>query len=275
MVRIPLLSDPLGGDTLVSPGVAATQDLSPDPQDRPFRIGVWCLCQQDGTPARVVFQNQEVSIGRSKESNLILSLRSISKKHAVVRYHEGLLLLEDQGSINRSMINYQKVDHESVLRVGDRVHIGEFLLIFEVGPGVTLAPGSAPADPADESTSVKLGLRDQLALYEQYAETITQWTKAIGGTTLAARLRFFHTFALESFHEGLLGELFRNNNPRERLEIARLPAEQSATARAQIQRALAFLIESSKDAPPAEHQPALVQLTYAHYLMLLQQRARR
>lgn len=273
--RVPPSNEPSAGDTLNSAGAISfrlPEKLLAEPQ--PFQVGVWCLCQQDSALARAVFQTPEVSIGRSKENHLILSLRSISKRHAVVRYREGLLLLEDQGSINRTLVNYRKVEHETVIRVGDRVHLGEFLLWFDVGPGVPLAPGSSPAEASPESPAVKLGTRDQLALYDRYTETITQWTKSIGGVTLNDRLRTFFSFALESFHHGLLGEVFQPPTPRDRVELSRLPADYSTGSRSQIQRALAYLIETSSDAPPVEFQHALVQQNYSVYLMLLQQRAR-
>jgi hypothetical protein len=224
----------------------------------------------------VIFHGRDASIGRSKENHLILSLLSISKRHATIRYFEGLLLLKDHGSVNGVLVNYSKIEHEVAIRVGDKVHIGEFLLQFEVGDKVTLAPGSQPRWLLRDSSSiVEVNHRAQLEMYERYADAICRWTKSVAGTTMAERVQNFTAFAIESFNEELLGDIFQVPQGRPRVDVALLPADQCAAARSTFLRSFTYLVETAKDAPPAEHHGAVALLAYLGMMQALQQRSRR
>lgn len=64
------------------------------------------------------------SIGRSRQSSLHLSGRSISRQHAVLRYAQGRWFLQDQGSsvgtfVNGAQVQATELSNGDVLRIGD------------------------------------------------------------------------------------------------------------------------------------------------------------
>ncbi len=69
------------------------------------------------------FNQNEISIGRSRENALPLKGLGISRKHAIVSRENGKLLIRDLGSKNGTYVNQQKIN-ECELREGDLIEIG-------------------------------------------------------------------------------------------------------------------------------------------------------
>lgn len=78
----------------------------------------------------VSINKESYFIGRSKNNNLVLEDRSVSRKHAVINYLDGLLVISDLNSFKGVYINSQRVQ-EASLGDGDRIKIGDILMEFQ------------------------------------------------------------------------------------------------------------------------------------------------
>lgn len=71
-----------------------------------------------------------LTIGRSLDRTLCLSDRKVSRRHATVWEADGALHLRDDGSLNGTWLNDERIAVERSLRTGDRLRIGgsEFIV---------------------------------------------------------------------------------------------------------------------------------------------------
>lgn len=76
------------------------------------------------------FTQGRVVLGRGKETDLRIDDPNVSRKHAVIYWNEGRLMLNDLGSTNGTMVNGYPVT-STVLRPRDVVAIGESRLTVE------------------------------------------------------------------------------------------------------------------------------------------------
>jgi PAS domain-containing protein len=69
----------------------------------------------------------ENSIGRVSGNAVVLPSSRVSKKHCVLIYSNGQLVVRDQGSANGTFVN-GTLTRERNIRVGDRISVGEYVL---------------------------------------------------------------------------------------------------------------------------------------------------
>jgi pSer/pThr/pTyr-binding forkhead associated (FHA) protein len=93
-----------------------------------------------------------LTIGRSLDRALCLSDPKVSRQHATVWKVDGGLHLRDDGSLNGTWVNDQRIVAERSLRNGDRVRIGgsEFLVNPEQG-GFSATERHDASTPVSES----------------------------------------------------------------------------------------------------------------------------
>ncbi|MCX8037339.1 MAG: sigma 54-interacting transcriptional regulator [Candidatus Sumerlaeia bacterium] len=94
---------------------------------------------------RCNLEKEPVVIGRGRECTVQLRDPMVSRRHARVFFSKGAWWVEDLGSRNGTLVNGQKIVSAKVLRAGDRVEIGETVLVFESDEAV---PISVVADEA-------------------------------------------------------------------------------------------------------------------------------
>jgi FhaA, N-terminal domain/FHA domain len=81
---------------------------------------------------RVVVGPAGVTLGRSRQCDVVLSDPNVSREHAEVRPRGGSWVLTDLGSTNGSRINGRRIDRSEVVRPGDQIELGTTLLRFEL-----------------------------------------------------------------------------------------------------------------------------------------------
>lgn len=96
-----------------------------------------------------VLQEGETSIGRGIDNDVILADVSVSRKHVRVIRDGATITLRDLGSGNGSLVNGRKA-HVQQLAEGDRIEIGETILVLRV-------PGGAGDDAAQVATDASPG----------------------------------------------------------------------------------------------------------------------
>jgi pSer/pThr/pTyr-binding forkhead associated (FHA) protein len=70
-----------------------------------------------------------VRVGRHEENDIVLAGPTVSGRHAVVRREGSHVVIEDEGSLNGTFVNGERVE-QRLLEGGDRIQIGPHLLVF-------------------------------------------------------------------------------------------------------------------------------------------------
>lgn len=90
---------------------------------------------------------QDLSIGRGAGNQIRLMSKTVSRRHAVLKFEDGRWCIEDQGSANGTFVNETRLPFHVAhpLRHGDRISVGTETLVF-----------SWPADADDPESTDRL-----------------------------------------------------------------------------------------------------------------------
>jgi pSer/pThr/pTyr-binding forkhead associated (FHA) protein len=81
---------------------------------------------------RLVVGPTGVTLGRSRQCDVVLEDPNVSRQHAEIRPRGGSWVLTDLGSTNGSSVNGRRIDSPEVLKPGDEIEIGTSVITFEV-----------------------------------------------------------------------------------------------------------------------------------------------
>jgi hypothetical protein len=81
---------------------------------------------------RLVVGPAGVTLGRSRQADVVLNDPNVSRQHAEVRPRGGSWVLTDLGSTNGSRINGRSVEGSEVIKPGDEIELGSTSLRFEL-----------------------------------------------------------------------------------------------------------------------------------------------
>ena len=84
---------------------------------------------EDRIIERVVTEKKIINIGRTRDNDIVLDNKGISRKHAVIEFDGDSALIMDNESLNGTFVNSRKVTEE-ILKDNDRITIGKFDLIY-------------------------------------------------------------------------------------------------------------------------------------------------
>ncbi len=98
----------------------------------------------------VLLFDGETTLGRSDKSDVVVADSSVSRQHAVMRVQGGKVTLRDLGSNNGTMVNDEKIEGEVELSDGDRVQLGDRLVVLRVRSLLSDLEGSPSAFGAAE-----------------------------------------------------------------------------------------------------------------------------
>ena len=87
---------------------------------------------------KVVTEKKRISIGRTKDNDIVLENRGVSRKHAQIEFNDEAAVIIDNESLNGTFINNRRVSEE-LLRDQDVITIGKYALEFHQN---TSAPDS-------------------------------------------------------------------------------------------------------------------------------------
>lgn len=103
--------------------------------------GMLVVVRGPNAGSRFLLDRDRTSIGRHPESDIFLDDVTVSRRHAIVTRAEHAIALDDNGSLNGTYVNGERVEHRD-LATGDEVQIGRFKLLFIGDPALAL--GEAP-----------------------------------------------------------------------------------------------------------------------------------
>jgi len=106
---------------------------------QPCKIPMLTFLSGESLGKELPLVQQQVTLGRGEESDLLIVDPSVSRKHIRLscrklidknKREEIKVVLEDLGSKNGTMVNYRKV-RRAVLKAGDKIGIGRVILKFD------------------------------------------------------------------------------------------------------------------------------------------------
>src|ERR1700722_15582580 len=99
------------------------------------------ISEKGGAERRETFDRSEISVGRVQGNDLMLPKGNVSKHHARLLLRDGRFIVTDLRSTNGTYVNGRKISQATIVREGDKIYIGDFVIRLQTGL-------QAPADPA-------------------------------------------------------------------------------------------------------------------------------
>ena len=112
--------------------------------------------EKGGTERREGFEKNEINVGRVQGNDLMLPKGNVSKHHARLLYRDSRFIVTDLKSTNGTYVNGRKISQATIVREGDKIYIGDFVLRLETEAG-------ASADEARSRAPSRLSTRDALS----------------------------------------------------------------------------------------------------------------
>lgn len=91
------------------------------------------ITERGGAQQQLDFDEAEVSIGRLDDNELCLPKNNVSKHHARLLYKDQRYVIVDQQSTNGTYVNGRRITGPAVVRRGDKIYIGDFILVLSDG----------------------------------------------------------------------------------------------------------------------------------------------
>jgi pilus assembly protein CpaF len=120
--------------------------ISPTQSSRPVFAIV--ISEKGGAERREVFDRAEISVGRVQGNDLMLPKGNVSKRHARLIYRDARFIVTDLNSTNGTYVNRRRISQATIVREGDRIYIGDFVLRIELPEGA-----SEPSTGGDQTGS--------------------------------------------------------------------------------------------------------------------------
>ncbi|MEO8901583.1 MAG: FHA domain-containing protein [Polyangiaceae bacterium] len=111
--------------------------------------------EKGGAERREVFDTAELTVGRVQGNELMLPKGNVSKRHARLLYRDGRFIVTDLNSTNGTYVNRRKITQATIVREGDRIYIGDFVLRIESGSGQSVPEEfrTGPSPSANSSSA--------------------------------------------------------------------------------------------------------------------------
>lgn len=77
------------------------------------------------------------SVGRVQGNDLMLPKGNVSKRHARLIFRDSRFIVTDLNSTNGTYVNRRRIPQATIVREGDRIYIGDFVLRIEMPDGAS------------------------------------------------------------------------------------------------------------------------------------------
>lgn len=119
------------------------------------------ISEKGGAERRETFVQTEVTVGRAQGVDLRLDKGNVSKQHAKLAYKDGRFIVSDLKSTNGTWVNGKKIGSATILREGDKVYVGDFVLRVEAS-----SDGSGAPIPVELASAEAVSLETPNRAYE-------------------------------------------------------------------------------------------------------------
>lgn len=113
------------------------------------------ISEKGGAERREVFDRTELTIGRVQGNDLTLPKGNVSKRHARLLCRDGRFIVTDLNSTNGTYVNRRRISQATIVREGDRIFVGDFVLRLELPePGADFGLGGTDRNVSGNHRSV-------------------------------------------------------------------------------------------------------------------------
>jgi pilus assembly protein CpaF len=106
------------------------------------------ISEKGGAERRETFDKNEINVGRVQGNDLMLAKGNVSKHHARLLYRDGRFIVTDLKSTNGTYVNGRKISQATIVREGDKIYIGDFVVRLETAPKVAPEVSYVESDSA-------------------------------------------------------------------------------------------------------------------------------
>jgi pilus assembly protein CpaF len=124
------------------------------------------ITEKEGAERRLTFSESEVTVGRVPGNDVVLPKGNVSKRHSRIVRKDNRFIVVDLKSTNGTYVNGRKITSPLVVKEGDKIYVGDFVLTLESEAGMSVPaeamrpPSFIPSEPSPE----QLRARTQLQL---------------------------------------------------------------------------------------------------------------
>jgi pilus assembly protein CpaF len=115
------------------------------------------ITEKEGNERRLSFTEPEVTIGRVPGNDVVLPKGNVSKRHSRIVLKDNRFIVVDLKSTNGTYVNGRKITSPLVVKEGDKIYVGDFVLTLEgdsaAAPAGSMKPPSLMPDLADSDGS--------------------------------------------------------------------------------------------------------------------------
>ena len=86
------------------------------------------------TGSRCLLDTDQVTVGRDPRADILLDDSTVSRQHAHFHRVNGGYEIEDDGSLNGTYVNMQRIEDRQLLHNGDSLMIGRFRMMYFTSP---------------------------------------------------------------------------------------------------------------------------------------------
>jgi pilus assembly protein CpaF len=109
------------------------------------------ISEKGGAERKEAFEKNEINVGRVQGNDLMLPKGNVSKHHARLLFRDGRFIVTDLKSTNGTYVNGRKIAQATIVREGDKIYIGDFVIRLEsAGAGAVVEP-EAPSEDASRT----------------------------------------------------------------------------------------------------------------------------
>src|SRR5271167_3514247 len=105
------------------------------------------ISEKGGAERREAFDKNEINVGRVQGNDLMLPKGNVSKHHARLLFRDGRFIVTDLKSTNGTYVNGRKISQATIVREGDKIYVGDFVLRLETVQGGVGAGEWVPPAP--------------------------------------------------------------------------------------------------------------------------------
>ena len=110
-------------------------------EERMFSI---IISEKGGAERKETFDKNEINVGRVQGNDLMLPKGNVSKHHARLLFRDGRFIVTDLKSTNGTYVNGRKIAQATIVREGDKIYIGDFILRIDGGGAARGASTRSP-----------------------------------------------------------------------------------------------------------------------------------
>jgi pilus assembly protein CpaF len=105
------------------------------------------ISEKGGAERRETFDKNEINVGRVQGNDLMLPKGNVSKHHARLLFRDGRFIVTDLKSTNGTYVNGRKISQATIVRDGDKIYIGDFVVRLELpGQGAGASDGTSASN---------------------------------------------------------------------------------------------------------------------------------